>query len=179
MVYIYVLKLIKGKYYVGKTSNPRFRLDNHFNKNGSEWTRLYKPINIHQIIPDCDDYDEDKWTIKTMEKYGINNVRGGSFCQTKLSPDNKKTLERMINGSSNACYKCGKKGHFVNSCYNISEDESSESEEEFEEGLYNDNGNTILYYEGEWYEESHNNPGHRNGTIFISDYDNNNWKPLK
>ena len=38
----------------------------------------------------------------------------------------------MINGSSNACYKCGKKGHFVNSCYNISEDESSESEEEFE-----------------------------------------------
>ena len=50
MVYIYVLKLIKGKYYVGKTSNPKFRLDNHFNKNGSKWTKIYKPINIHQII---------------------------------------------------------------------------------------------------------------------------------
>ena len=39
----------------------------------------------------------------------------------------------------------------------------------------------IIFDEGEWYiEESHNNPGHRNGTIFISDYDNNNnWKPLK
>ena len=133
MVYIYVLKLIKGKYYVGKTSNPRFRLDNHFNKNGSEWTRVYKPINIHQIIPECDDYDEDKYTIKTMEKYGINNVRGGSFCQTKLSSENKKTLERMINGSSNACYKCGEKGHFANKCSYESEEESSESEEESSE----------------------------------------------
>ena len=125
MVYIYVLKLIKGKYYVGKTSNPKFRLDDHFNKNGSEWTSVYKPINIHQIIPDCDDYDEDKYTIKTMEKYGINNVRGGSFCQFKLSSENKKTLERMINGSSNSCYKCGKKGHFANKC-------SYESEEDYE-----------------------------------------------
>ena len=89
MVYIYVLKLIKGKYYVGKTSNPRFRLDNHFNKNGSEWTRVYKPINIHQIIPDCDDYDEDKYTIKTMEKYGINNVRGaGNTTRFSLSARN-------------------------------------------------------------------------------------------
>jgi len=125
MVYIYVLKLIKGKYYVGKTSNPRFRIDNHFNKNGSEWTRVYKPINIHQIIPNCDDYDEDKYTIQTMEKYGINNVRGGSFCQFKLSSENKKTLERMINGSSNSCYKCGEKGHFANRC-------SYESEEDYE-----------------------------------------------
>ena len=132
MVYIYVLKLIKGKYYVGKTSNPRFRLDNHFNKNGSEWTRVYRPINIHQIIPDCDDYDEDKYTIKTMEKYGINNVRGGSFCQFKLSSENKKTLERMINGSSNSCYKCGEKGHFANRCSSESEEESSESEEDYE-----------------------------------------------
>ena len=43
MVYIYVLKLVKGKYYVGKTNNPEFRLDSHFNSHGSEWTRLYPP----------------------------------------------------------------------------------------------------------------------------------------
>ena len=37
MVFIYTLKLIQGKYYVGKTNNPSFRLDNHFNSNGSAY----------------------------------------------------------------------------------------------------------------------------------------------
>jgi len=183
MVYIYVLKLIKGKYYVGKTSNPRFRLDNHFNKNGSEWTRVYKPINIHQIIPDCDDYDEDKYTIKTMEKYGINNVRGGSFCQIKLSSENKKTLERMINGSSNSCYKCGEKDHFANRCSYESDEESDEEltieelEEAFkslnkEEGSYEFRGETYIWKDDMLWEESpHERVGARDGTIYCSRFE--------
>jgi hypothetical protein len=116
MVYIYILKLKNNKYYVGKTSNPNFRLESHFNSNGSAWTKKYKPINIHQLIPNCDNFDEDKITIKNMKKYGIDNVRGGSFCQLKLTNENKKTIERMINGSTDKCYKCGKKGHFANQC---------------------------------------------------------------
>lgn len=36
MVFIYVLQLEQGKYYVGKTNNPNFRLTSHFQSNGSE-----------------------------------------------------------------------------------------------------------------------------------------------
>ena len=43
MVYIYILKLKQGKYYVGKTSNPNFRIESHFNSKGAEWTKMYKP----------------------------------------------------------------------------------------------------------------------------------------
>ena len=39
MVFIYALKLEKGKYYIGKTNNPKFRLESHFNSNVSEWTK--------------------------------------------------------------------------------------------------------------------------------------------
>lgn len=39
MVYIYILQLEKGKYYVGKTNNPKFRINNHFDSNGSVWTQ--------------------------------------------------------------------------------------------------------------------------------------------
>ena len=35
MVFIYVLRLTNGKYYVGKTTNPEFRLETHFKSGGS------------------------------------------------------------------------------------------------------------------------------------------------
>jgi predicted GIY-YIG superfamily endonuclease len=116
MVFIYTLQLEEGKYYIGKTNNPQFRLDNHFNSNGSEWTKKYKPINVLEIIPNCDDYDEDKYTIKYMEKYGINNVRGGSFCEIKMRKENKNTLKRMITGTTDKCYICGESDHFAKDC---------------------------------------------------------------
>ena len=97
MVFIYILQLEQEKYYIGKTTNPTFRLQKHFTSSGSVWTKKYKPISVLEIIPNCDDYDEDKYTIKFMEKYGINNVRGGSFCEIKLSENNITILNQIIN----------------------------------------------------------------------------------
>ena len=57
MVFIYALQLEQGKYYIGKTNNPQFRLESHFNSNGSEWTKIYKPLRVLDIKPNCDDYD--------------------------------------------------------------------------------------------------------------------------
>ena len=74
MVFIYILKLELNKFYIGKTNNPDIRLDSHFNSNGSEWTKIYKPMKVYKIIPDCDPYDEDKYTLNYMDKKGIDNV---------------------------------------------------------------------------------------------------------
>ncbi len=117
MIYIYVLQLKYKKYYIGKTNNPNFRLKQHFNSNGSAWTKKYKPINIIEVIPNCDLFDEDKYTIKYMAKYGINNVRGGSFCELKLSPNNISTIQKMITSSNDKCYKCHRKGHYEKNCF--------------------------------------------------------------
>ena len=35
MVFIYTLKLDSNKYYIGKTYDPNFRLESHFNSEGS------------------------------------------------------------------------------------------------------------------------------------------------
>ena len=117
MVYIYVLKLMHDKYYIGKTTNPSFRLKDHFKSNGSVWTKKYKPIKLHELKPDCDSDDEDKITIQYMRKYGTENVRGGSFCQIILNNENENVLNRMINGSSDKCFNCGG-DHFIRNCPN-------------------------------------------------------------
>lgn len=116
MVFIYILLLETKKFYIGKTNNPHIRLDSHFNSNGSEWTKIYKPIKVYELISDCDSYDEDKYTLKYMEKMGINNVRGGSFCQVELSEEQLKLIKNMIKGATDKCFKCGDSSHFIKDC---------------------------------------------------------------
>jgi hypothetical protein len=115
-VYIYVFLLSNNKYYVGKSKTPTIRIEEHFTGNGSEWTKKYLPIKIIELIPNCDNYDEDKYVLKYMEIYGIDNVRGGSFSQINLTLANRSTITQMINGSTDKCFSCGKNGHFYNQC---------------------------------------------------------------
>jgi hypothetical protein len=109
MVFIYILELENNKYYVGKTTNPDFRLEQHFNNSGYQWTKKYKPIKILELKSNCDDYDEDKYTKMYMDKFGINNVRGGSYVQIKLDKVTIENLEKMNRGTTDKCFLCGEK----------------------------------------------------------------------
>ena len=113
---IYVIKLTNNKYYVGKTKDVNFRLGQHFDGFGSMWTQKYKPVEVIKIIETNDDFDEDKITLKYMAKYGIDNVRGGSFCKIELDDNDKIVINKMLCGSCDKCYLCGKTGHFAKYC---------------------------------------------------------------
>lgn len=115
MATIYVLRLEQDKYYVGKTSNFQQRYKNHLNDNGSEWTKLYKTIEVLETHENCEDFDEDRYTISTMAKYGIDNVRGGTFCQVKLTDTDILMINKMINNANDKCFNCGG-DHFIRYC---------------------------------------------------------------
>lgn len=75
--YIQILELEQDKYYV------KLRDDTDFTDN-SEWITLYKPLSIIETVYNCEEIHVDKYTRIYMEKYGIENVRGGSFSSVEL-----------------------------------------------------------------------------------------------
>ena len=113
---IYVLGLEHNKIYVGKSNNVNKRIKQHMEGQGSGWTKLHKPIAPFEIIDNADKYDEDKYVKKYMEKYGIENVRGGSYIKIELDEYQLESLNNELCMSNDLCIKCGKKGHFVKDC---------------------------------------------------------------
>ena len=117
---IYILELENNKYYIGKTDDVSKRYEQHVNGNGSYWTKINKPISIIKTIENCSVFDEDKYVKEYMFKYGINNVRGGTYNQIKINDDIITFLENEFKTSNNLCYKCGGSDHFVEKCTVIS-----------------------------------------------------------
>ena len=102
MIYIYVLQLENNKYYIGKTLNPEFILDT-LSKDDSkdlEWIQMYKPIRVHELIPNCEEYDSDLYTKIYMNKYGIDNVRGGQYIQMIFNNTTLKDLKHITNNNN-------------------------------------------------------------------------------
>lgn len=112
---IYALKLAKGKWYVGRTKNFPRRHKDHVEGRGSEWTKFFKPLKVDMEIKG-DGFDEDKWTKIYMSRYGIDNVRGGVYCQMNLTPAQIAFLKKEIEGALNLCYKCKQAGHLARYC---------------------------------------------------------------
>ena len=115
-MFIYLIECENGKYYVGKTTDCEHRFKQHCNNKGSIWTRLHKPLRIIDVFETEDGFDEDKYTKKFMNKYGIDNVRGGSYTNIVLSKSIKSLLRKELMTANDLCYCCGSSSHFAKEC---------------------------------------------------------------
>jgi len=122
---IYILKLDQGKYYVGKSKNVAQRYQEHLQGQGSAWTRKYKPMKLDTVIENASPFDEDKQVKIYMAKYGIENVRGGTYVADTLTEEQEHALKAEISSSNDLCNKCGRKSHFFKDCYAKSDTEGN------------------------------------------------------
>jgi predicted GIY-YIG superfamily endonuclease len=114
---IYVLKLESNKYYVGKTTLPvEERFYQHKSGKGAEWTKKFRPLKIVFKQREKTSFSEDTMVKEYMKKYGIDNVRGGSYSQLVLDPGQEEALRREIRHSDGCCLACGLPGHLVKYC---------------------------------------------------------------
>lgn len=95
---IFVLELENNKYYVEKTNDVSKRCSEHVNGKGTRWTKLYKPISISATFLSTSSFNVENCTKQYMVKYGIDNVRGGSYSSLTLSNEQKELLEEEIKG---------------------------------------------------------------------------------
>lgn len=132
-MYVYSIELEGGFYYVGSSSDPMKRFELHMLGEGSSWTKLHRPVQIiRQRKVNGDDgqarIDEDAEVKRLVKKYGIDQVRGGSYSQVKLSAFELKVFQRELWHCDDACIRCGCQTHWVNNCF----------------ATYDINGNEIL-----------------------------------
>lgn len=113
---LYVLQLEDDCWYVGTTGNLEVRFQKHQQQTACEWTRCHHVVGLFSQEPCSSPLLEDFKTKELMRKYGIDRVRGGSYCQVKLNLRQWKTLNEEFRTADNRCFNCGLEGHFANAC---------------------------------------------------------------
>lgn len=119
---IYVLELEgvtetgSKRFYIGKSNNVIDRYLAHCSGTGSTYTKQYKPIYISQIFDAGNDESsalmlEDSITEEYILLHGL-GVRGGHY----LSEQDVRSFIAKENHLRDACYACGKTGHYSKSC---------------------------------------------------------------
>lgn len=119
---VYILELLHGRVYVGRTSNLRRRLDEHAAGRGSAFTRLFPPTGVRlprlgRVSGSGEAAERDE-TLRYMFLRGLPLVRGWKYTRPDLTQDEQDDAESNIRELFDLCRRCGHPGHFVGQCKN-------------------------------------------------------------
>ena len=138
---LYVLKCEAGKWYIGRSANVAKRFQQHMDGKGAKWTQLHRPITIHEvrnIVGEAESAENDL-ACEYMQKYGIENVRGGEYSAVEFRSWDIQEIKRKLDTfvaptvisptvisqtviaptviSPMLCSRCGRNNHTIQKCY--------------------------------------------------------------
>ncbi|ARF09299.1 hypothetical protein Catovirus_2_248 [Catovirus CTV1] len=89
-----------NKFYLEETKSIHRTINHYLKKNEpekwNEWVIINQPQSIYTIIDNVDSFDLDKYVFYMMFLFGIENVRGGSFVDNKLTDNDIVFLNKMM-----------------------------------------------------------------------------------
>ena len=63
---------------------------------GTLWMITNQPYYVKSFYPEKDEWDYQDMVLKTMARYGVENVRGGPYQERELSDDDKTIVDRHV-----------------------------------------------------------------------------------
>ena len=105
--FIHILKLEENKFFIVKSKQNVIKTINHLKKI-SDWIQKYPYRSIMKEDLDPNEINVDIWTLKYIEKFGIDNVRGGSYYQLNLSDKQKGLINNSLFRNIKKCIQCNK-----------------------------------------------------------------------
>jgi hypothetical protein len=93
--FVYILSCEDGKFYVGRTNDVGHRFMKHKLGQGAQWTRLHRPTSIADLVPDGP-FQELVCTLQVMKNHGIENTRGGPWCNIELSTWDRDQIQKLL-----------------------------------------------------------------------------------
>lgn len=122
ILYVYKTVDSDGKvgFYIGRTKNFKIRDKEHREGKGANYTRGKTLTLFHE--KQGSPFEEDALTLEYMHHYGIDNVRGGSWCNLIHTDADRTDIRRKIRTATFAtkitlCNRCGRSNHSTANCY--------------------------------------------------------------
>lgn len=117
MLCVYVLQCENNKYYIGKTTNHfRETYREHLNGTASDWTKLYKPIRLVDLVCPAELSDEQRLTTIFMNRFGVDNVRSDLYPEVQIEDRTMQFINNELLGSIRGCLICEKEDHLTYDC---------------------------------------------------------------
>jgi hypothetical protein len=116
---VYVLRLQRGRVYVGASSDIDARVASHRAGRGSAFTRAFPVVAEEEPATRAmDDYEswERAETLWRVREHGRELVRGWMWTTVRMSAASSAEITRQLAERFAACRACGSLDHFIGEC---------------------------------------------------------------
>lgn len=102
----FLMELEHGKYFAGASQDPVKTVEEHREGlGGVPWTQIHRPVRLREVMAVARQSELDTQVQVWMAKYGVENVRGGSWSDVRLRDADRQGIREGVT-KQRGCVVC-------------------------------------------------------------------------